>query len=60
MVQEGTELTVDGETYIYIGGTRLGKAWVNKEDFYVLKHREIQRPWYCDVEVPEGDSPECD
>jgi len=59
MVQEGTELTVDGETYIYIGGTRLGRAWVNKEDFYVLKDREIQRPWYCDVEMPEGDSPEC-
>jgi len=60
MVQDGTELTVDGETYVYIGGTRLGKALVNKLDFYVLRDRELQRPWYCDVEVPEGDQPECD
>lgn len=59
-VQEGTELVVDGETFVYIGGTRLGRAWVNKLDFYVLKDRELQRPWYCDVEVPEGDSFECD
>lgn len=59
-VQDGTELVVDHETYLYIGGTRLGKAWVKKDQFILLRKLEMEYPWFCDGEIPDGQIPLCD
>ena len=56
----GAELLVDLEEYYYIGGTRLGKAWIKKGDFTLLRGG-TESPFYCDFEPPEveGDVNEC-
>lgn len=56
----GAELLVDLEEYYYISQTRLGKAWIKKDDFTLLKGGS-ESPFYCDFELPEveGDVNEC-
>lgn len=39
IVQSGVRLKHDSEEYYYIGGTVLGKAWVNVKDFEILNRR---------------------
>ena len=39
LVQSGAILKHEGEEYYYIGGTSLGKVWVNTEDFAILNRR---------------------
>ncbi len=56
----GVELVSDGVEYFYIGGTSLGKAWIKKIDFRLIKSYDPAKN--CDEPsvtggVPEGANP---
>ena len=55
-VATGTLLVVEGVTYIYIGGTPLGKAWIKRDDFQDIVYEPRIDCTGPEIEcgVPEG------
>ena len=59
-VQIGSTLSVDDITYIYIGSTPLGKAWIKEQDFVILDPSTYLPETICE-EIPlEGELDGCD
>jgi len=56
--QEGVELTHDNESYYFIGGTPLGKAWVKQKDLKLLQEEDYQPRLNCVTEEIEPGSSE--
>jgi hypothetical protein len=54
--QEGVELVSGNQTYLYIGGTPIGKAWIKAIDFRVVKYDPGENCVGPDIGpgVPEG------
>jgi hypothetical protein len=58
---DGTTLIHDGVTYIRIGNTPLGRAWIREEDFRLLTPDQYLPRLDCDVdELEEGKIDSCD
>ena len=59
----GSELRVDGETYLIVGGHSLGTGWINERDIRKIAQEKAEPLIECDGEViqpgiPEGADPE--
>jgi len=50
-VQAGVTLTHDGEKYLYVGGTPLGKAWVRERDLTMLNSSQYFPKINCSDEA---------
>jgi len=48
--QAGVELVHAGTTYLYIGGTPLGKAWIRERDLTLLNKSQYEPAIECDDE----------
>jgi hypothetical protein len=58
---DGTTLTHDGETYIRIGNTPVGRGWVKESEFRLFTPDEYLPRLDCDVdELDEGKIDSCD
>jgi hypothetical protein len=58
---DGTTLIHEGVTYIRIGSTPLGRAWIREEDFRLLTPDQYLPRLDCDVdELEEGKIDSCD
>jgi hypothetical protein len=58
-VGDGVELVTDNQTYYYIGGTPIGKAWIKQIDFRLVRYDPAENCGGPEIQsgVPEGANP---
>ena len=58
-VEDGVELVTDNQTYYYIGGTPIGKAWIKQIDFRLVRYDPAENCGGPEIQsgVPEGANP---